>query len=129
AFGLRRVADPTTSAVLAFVLGLWLLAGLTMIEANRIANIFAKPQPRTRVEVARLATLAALPIAILVSSPQRPAVALVISFGYIVTALFSLGLGRANSVVLAYVGLVAAGMTVSWLRSTYLLRLNSELRS
>ena len=51
AFVLRRVADPTTSAVLAFVLALWLLAGLTMIEANRIVNIFAKPQPRTRVVV------------------------------------------------------------------------------
>jgi len=126
AFVLRRVADPTTSAVLAFVLALWLLAGLTMIEANRIANIFAKPQPRTRVEVARLATLAALPIAILVSSPQRPAVALVISFGYIVMALFSFRLSRANSLMLAYVGLVAAWMTISWLRSTYLLHLNSE---
>src|SRR5439155_778057 len=68
----------------------------------------------------------AVPIAILVSSPQRPAVALVISFGYIVMALFSFRLSRANRLMLAYVGLVAAWMTISWLRSTYLLHLNSE---
>ena len=126
AFVLRRVADPETSAVLAFVLALWLLAGLTMLEANRIANIFAKPQPRTRVEVARIAMLAALPIAILISSPQRPAVALVISFAYVVTALLSFRLSRANRFMLVYVGLVAAWMTVSWLRSNYVLHLDAE---
>jgi O-antigen/teichoic acid export membrane protein/O-antigen ligase len=124
-FPLQQVADPTTSAVMAFVLALWLLAGLTMLEANRIAKIVAKPRPRTRVELARLAMLGALPVSILVSSPQRPLVAVLISLAYVLTSLFSFRLTRGIRLMLAYVGLVAAWMTISWLRSKYLLHLDS----
>ncbi len=123
---LRRVADPTTGAVLAFVFALWLLAGLTMLEVNRIAGIFGGPEDRSAVGLARLAMLAALPVAIVVSSPQRPAVAVVIALGYVAMALFSLRFNRSNRVMLLYVGGVAAWMTLSWLRTRYLLHLDSS---
>jgi O-antigen/teichoic acid export membrane protein len=126
AFGLRRVADPTTAAVLAFVLALWLLAGLTMLEVNRITNILGRPIDRSPAGLARLAMLAALPIAIVVSSPQRPALALVITLGYVVLALFSLRLNHSNKLMLAYIGAVAVWMTISWLRTKYLLHLDSD---
>ncbi len=124
AFSLRRVADPTTAAVLAFVLALWVLAGLTMLEVNRIANVFAGPVDRSARGLARLAMLAALPIAILVSSPQRPALALVIAVAYVVLAVFSFRFSRTNRVMLAYVAVVAVWMTISWLRTKYLLHLD-----
>jgi O-antigen/teichoic acid export membrane protein len=125
AFVLRRVADPTTGAVLAFVLALWLLAGLTMLEVNRIAAIFGYPVDRSPIGLARLAMLAALPIAIVVSSPQRPVLALLISLGYVLLALFSFRLNRSNKLMLAYIGAVAVWMTISWLRTKYLLHLDS----
>ncbi len=124
-FVLRRVADPTTSALLAFVFALWLLAGLSMLEVNRIAGIFVAPEDRSPVGLARLAMLAALPVAIVVGSPPRPAVAVVISLGYVVMALFSLRFSRSNRLMLAYVGAVAVWMTISWLRTKYLLHLDS----
>jgi O-antigen/teichoic acid export membrane protein len=124
AFALRRAADPTTAAVLAFVLALWVLAGLTMLEVNRIANVFAGPVDRSPRALARLAMLVALPVAILASSPQRPALALVITFAYVVTALFSFHFDRTNRLMLAYVGAVAVWMTISWLRTKYLLHLD-----
>jgi O-antigen/teichoic acid export membrane protein/O-antigen ligase len=126
AFVLRRVADPTTGAVLAFVLALWLLAGLTMLEVNRITNILGHPVDRSPAGLARLAMLAALPIAVVVSSPQRPTLALLITFGYVVLALVSFRLNRSNKLMLAYVGGVAAWMTISWLRTKYLLHLDSD---
>jgi O-antigen/teichoic acid export membrane protein/O-antigen ligase len=125
AFAFRRVADPTTGAVLAFVLALWLLAGLTMLEVNRIANVFTGPVDRSARGLARLAMLAALPVAILANSPQRPALALVITFAYVVLAVFSFHFSRANRLMLAYVGVVAVWMTISWLRTKYLLHLDS----
>jgi O-antigen/teichoic acid export membrane protein len=125
AFVLRRVADPTTGAVLAFVLGLWLLAGLTMLEVNRIANVFGSPADRSPAALARIGVLAALPIAIVVSSPSRPVVALLISLGYVVLALFSFRLSRSYKLTLAYLGAVAVWMTISWLRTRYLLHLDS----
>jgi O-antigen/teichoic acid export membrane protein len=125
AFVFRRVADPTTGAVLAFVLALWLLAGLTMLEVNRIAAIFGYPVDRTPVGLARLAMLAAIPIAIVVSSPQRPVLALLIALGYVLLALFSFRWNRSNQLMLAYVGAVAVWMTISWLRTKYLLHLDS----
>ncbi len=126
AFAFRRVADPTTGAVLAFVLALWLLAALTMLEVNRIADIFGFPVVRSPAGLARLAMLAALPIAIVVGSPARPAVAILISFSYVVLALFSFRFSRSNKLMLAYIGAVAVWMTISWLRTKYLLHLDSE---
>jgi hypothetical protein len=126
AFGLQRVADPTTAAVLSFVLALWLLAGLTMLEVNRITNFLGHPLDTSPVGLARFALLAALPIAIVVSSPQRPAIALVISFAYVVLALFTLKWTRGTQLMLAYVGAVAVWMTVSWLRSKFLLHLEPD---
>ncbi|HEY1455006.1 MAG TPA: O-antigen ligase family protein [Candidatus Dormibacteraeota bacterium] len=122
---LRRVADPTIAAVLAFVLGLWILAALTLVEVNRIANVLGHPADRSPIGLARLAMLAALPVAIVVSSPQRPVVALLISLSYVVMALASLRLSRSNLLMLAYIAGVAVWMTVSWLRSTYLLHLDA----
>ena len=124
AFALRRAADATTAAVLAFVLALWVLAGLTMLEVNRIANVFAGPADRSPRALARLVMLAALPVAILASSPQRPALALVITFGYVVTAVFSFRFNFTNRLMLAYVGAVAVWMTISWVRTKYLLHLD-----
>ncbi|HEY0829520.1 MAG TPA: lipopolysaccharide biosynthesis protein [Candidatus Dormibacteraeota bacterium] len=123
-FGLQRVADSTTAAVLAFVLALWLLAGLTMLEVNRITNFLGRPVDTSPVGLARFALLAALPIAIVVSSPQRPALSLVISFGYVVLALARLRFSRTNRLMLAYIGAVAVWMTISWLRAKYLLHLD-----
>ena len=124
AFGLQRVADSTTAAVLSFVLALWLLAALTMLEANRVANLFGYPIDTSIRGLVRLGMLAALPVVIVVSSPQRPALALVISFGYVVLALTQLRFSRTNKLMLAYVGAVALWMTVSWLRTKYLLHLD-----
>jgi len=126
AFALQRVADPTTAAVLSFVLALWVLAGLTMLEANRVAEILGNPIDRTPAGLARFALLAGLPIVIVVSSPQRPALALLISLLYVVMALLSLRLNRTNLVMLGYVGAVAAWMTISWLRTKYLLHLTPD---
>jgi len=126
AFALRRVADPTTGAVLAFVLGLWVLAGLTMLEVNRIANVYAGPGDRSARGLARIAMMAALPVAILASSPQRPALAVVISFAYVVVAVFSLRFSRSTRLLLAYIAAVAAWMTISWLRTKFLLHLDAE---
>ena len=126
AFALRSVADPTTAAVLAFVLALWLLAGLTMLEVNRITSFLGQPVDTSPLGLARIAMLAALPVVIVVSSPQRPALALVMSFGYVVLALFSLRLSRPNLLMLGYVGAVAAWMTISWLRTKYLLHLDPD---
>ena len=126
AFGLRRVADPTTAAVLAFVFALWILAGLTLLEVNRIAAIFRAPEDRSVAGLARLAMLAALPVAIVVSSPQRPALAIVIAFGYVALALFSLRFNRSTRLMFAYVGGVAVWMTISWLRTKYLLHLTND---
>src|SRR5207302_2007656 len=117
ALSLQRVADSTTAAVLAFVLALWLLAGLTMLEVNRITNFLGRPVDTSPAGIVRFALLAALPIAIVVSSPQRPAIALVISFAYVVLALSSLRLSRTNLVTLGYVAAVAVWMTLSWLRT------------
>ena len=124
AFALRRVADPTTAAVLAFVLALWVLAGLTMLEVNRIANVYAGPSDRSVRGLARLAMLAALPVAILASSPGRPALALVITFAYLVLAVFWFRFNRTNRWMLAYVAVVAVWMTISWVRTRYLLHLD-----
>ena len=124
AFGLQRVADSTTAAVLSFVLALWLLAALTMLEANRVANLFGYPIDTSIRGLVRLGMLAALPVVIVVSSPQRPALALVISFGYVVLALTQLRFSRTNKLMLAYVGAVALWMTISWLRTKYLLHLD-----
>jgi O-antigen/teichoic acid export membrane protein len=126
AFAFRRVADPTTGAVLAFVLGLWVLAGLTMLEVNRIAMIYAGPRDRSARGLARIAMMAALPVAILASSPQRPALALVVSFAYVVLAVLSLRFTRSTRLLLAYVAAVAAWMTISWLRTKFLLHLDGE---
>ena len=126
AFVLRRVTDPTTAAVLAFVAALWLLAGLTMLEVNRIANIFGQPADRSPLGLTRLAALAALPVAIVVSSPQRPLLALLISLGYVALAVFSFRLSRSNLWILTYIGVVVAWMTISWLRAKYLLHLDTE---
>ena len=125
AFVLRRFADPTTGAVLAFVAALWLLAALTLLEVNRIANIFAAPVDRSPLGLARLGMLAALPVAIVASSPQRPAIAVVITLAYVVLALFSLRFSRSNRLMLAYVVAIALWMTISWLRTKYLLHLDA----
>jgi O-antigen/teichoic acid export membrane protein len=126
AFLLRRAVDPTTGAVLAFVLGLWVLAGLTMIEVNRIAKVYPGPGDRSFRGLARIAMLGALPVAILASSPQRPALATVIAFAYVVIALFSLRFNRSTRLLLAYIAVVATWMTISWLRTKFLLHLDAE---
>lgn len=127
AFALRQVADPTTGAVLAFVLALWLLAGLTMLEVNRIADITGgRRLERSPTALARTAVLAGLPVAILVSSPQRVWLSAVVALAYVVTALFSFHIDRVNRFMLAYVGVTAAWMILSWLRTKYLLHLTPE---
>ena len=126
ALTLPRVTDATTSAVLAFVIALYVLAGLTMLEVNRIAGIAGRTLDRRPVALATVATLAALPVAVLVSSPQRVLLSAVITVGYVVVALFSFKLSRANRLMLAYVGAAAAWMILSWLRSNYLLHLTPD---
>jgi glycosyltransferase involved in cell wall biosynthesis/O-antigen ligase len=123
---LPRFADATTSAVLAFVLALYVLASLTMLEVNRIAEIAGRQIERRPVALARMVMLAALPVAVLVSSPQRVALSAAIALAYVVMALFSIKLSRANRLVIAYAGVVAAWMILSWLRSKYLLHLTPE---
>jgi len=77
------------------------------------------------LDVVRLAMLAALPVAVLVGSPQRVALSAVIGAAYVGVAAFTLRHSRANRIVVAYVAAAAAWMVVSWLRSRYLLHLDS----
>lgn len=126
AFLLPRVTDATTSAVLAFVIALYILATLTIIEVNRIAEITGQKLDRRPVALASVALLAALPVAVLVSSPQRVVLSAAIAAAYVLVALFSFKLSRANRLMLAYVGAAAAWMIVSWLRSKYLLHLTPD---
>jgi glycosyltransferase involved in cell wall biosynthesis len=123
---LPRFADATTSAVLAFVLALYVLASLTMLEVNRIADITGRQLERRPIALARIAMLAVLPVAVLVSSPQRVTLSAAIALAYVVVAVFFFNLGRANRLMLAYVGVVAAWMILSWLRSRYLLHLTPD---
>ena len=122
----RRVTDDTTSAVLAFVLALYLLAALTIIEVNRIADIAGRPMERRPLVLARIAMLAGLPVAILVSSPQRVWLSGLIAAAYVVMALVSFKWNRANRLMLAYAGAAAAWMLISWLRTKYMLHLTPE---
>jgi hypothetical protein len=123
---LRRVTDDTTSAVLAFVLALYLLAALTLIEVNRIADIAGRPMERRPLVLARIAMLAGVPIAVLVSSPQRVVLSALVTAAFIVLALVSFKWSRANRLMLAYVGAAAAWMIISWLRTKYLLHLTPD---
>jgi hypothetical protein len=123
---LRRVTDDTTSAVLAFVLALYLLAALTIIEVNRIADIAGRPMERRPLVLARIAMLAGLPIAVLVSSPQRVVLSALVAAAYVVMAAFSFKWSRPNRLMLAYVGAAAAWMIISWLRTKYLLHLTPD---
>lgn len=126
AFLLPRVTDATTSAVLAFVIALYILATLTIIEVNRIAEITGQKLDRRPVALASVALLAAVPVAVLVSSPQRVVLSAAIAAAYVLVALFSFKLSQANRLMLAYVGAAAAWMIVSWLRSKYLLHLTPD---
>ena len=123
---LRHVTDDTTAAVLAFVLSLYLLAILTIVEVNRIADIAGRPIERRPVVLARYSMLAALPVAVLVSSPQRVTLSALIAAAYVLVAVFSFKWTRANRFMLAYVGAAAIWMTISWLRAKYLLHLTPD---
>ena len=123
---LRDVTDDTTAAVLAFVLALYVLAGLTMLEVNRITGLTGKTMERRPLALARIAMLAALPVVVLVSSPQRVALSAIFAAAYVVMALLSFKWSRANRLMLAYVGAVAVWMLISWLRSKYLLHLTPD---
>lgn len=123
---LRHVTDDTTSAVLAFVLALYLLAALTIVEVNRIADIAGRPMERRPLVLARIAMLAGLPVAVLVSSPQRVVLSAIVAAAYVVMGLFSFKWNRTNRLMLGYVGAAAAWMIISWLRTKYLLHLTPE---
>jgi O-antigen/teichoic acid export membrane protein len=123
---LPRFVDPTTSAVLAFVLALYLLASLTVLEVGRIAGITGRTLDRRPVALARIAMLAGLPVAVLVSSPQRIALSAAIAAAYVALAVFSFKLSRANRLMLGYVGAIAAWMILSWLRTKFLLHLDPD---
>src|SRR5437879_12176088 len=70
--------------------------------------------------------LAALPVAVLVSSPQRVTLSALIAAAYVLVAVFSFKWTRANRFMLAYVGAAAIWMTISWLRAKYLLHLTPD---
>jgi hypothetical protein len=123
---LRRVTDDTTSAVLAFVLALYVLAALTILEVNRIADIAGRPIERRPVALARIALLAGLPVAVLVSSPQRVILSAAVAAAYVAIALLSFKWTRANRLMLAYAAAAAVWMLISWLRTRYLLHLTPE---
>ncbi|TMD96684.1 MAG: lipopolysaccharide biosynthesis protein [Chloroflexi bacterium] len=123
---LPRVTDQTTSAVLAFVIALWILAGLTIFEVSRISEFVKAPADRSPLALVKLGALAALPAVVLVSSPQRTLVSAGFAAVYVVIALFSFKFSRANRFMLAYVGVAALWMILSWLRSRYLLHLTPD---
>jgi hypothetical protein len=74
----------------------------------------------------RVVMLAALPLAVLAGSPQRVGLSAAIAFAYVATAVMTLGGQRVDRMLLAYVGLAAAWMGVSWLRTRYLLHLQAD---
>ena len=123
---LRHVTDDTTAAVLAFVFALYLLAALTMVQVNRITGLTTSAIERRPLALARIAMLAAVPVVVLVSSPQRVVLSAVFAVAYVGMALFSFRWSRANRLMLAYVGATAAWMLISWLRSKYLLHLTPD---
>ena len=77
------------------------------------------------LDVVRVAMLAALPVAVVVGSPQRVPLSAAIAAGYVVAAAFTLRHSRANRIVIAYVAVAAAWMIASWVRSRYLLHLEA----
>lgn len=124
---LPRATDATTSAVLAFVIALWILAGLTIFEVSRIAELVKAPVDRSPVALIRFAALAALPVVILVSSPERTLLSAGFAALYVVGALFTMKVtNRSNRLMLAYVGVAAAWMLLEWLRTRYLLHLTPD---
>jgi O-antigen/teichoic acid export membrane protein len=126
---LPHVMDSTTSAVLSFVIALWILAGLTIFEVSRIASlsgIVGQTVQRGPLALARIGVLAALPVTILVSSPQRTTLSAALAAVYVIVALFHLKLTRANKLLFAYVGATALWMVLSWLRTKYLLHLTPD---
>lgn len=70
--------------------------------------------------------LAALPVAVLVGSPQRVALSALIAGAYVAGVAFTMRGQRLDRILVAYIGIVAAWMLVSWLRSTYLLHLQPD---
>lgn len=123
---LTRFADATSSAVVAFVLAMYVLVGLTMLEVNRITDIAGHPIERKPVALLRMAMLAGLPVAVLVSSPQRVTLSAAVALVYLAVAVLSLKLTRPNRLMFAYIGAVAAWMILSWLRTKYLLHLTPD---
>src|SRR5258708_25743990 len=74
----------------------------------------------------RLVMLAALPLAVLVGSPQRVALSAVIAAGYVLAAAVTQRGRRVSRILILYIGVVAAWMVLSWLRSRYLLHLSND---
>ena len=70
--------------------------------------------------------LAALPLAVLAGSPQRVGLSAVIAATYMVAAVITSRGRRIDRVLVAYAGLVAAWMALSWLRTTFLLDLRPD---
>jgi O-antigen/teichoic acid export membrane protein/O-antigen ligase len=123
---LPRVEDPVTSAVLAFVLALYVLAALTILEVSRIGVIAGPISRRTPLAWVRLGMLAALPVLIVISSPQRVVASAVIAAAYLGVALLGFKPTRSNRLMLAYVGVAGAWMILAWLRAKYLLNLTPD---
>src|SRR2546430_5977001 len=73
--------------------------------------------------------LAALPLAVLAGSPQRVGLSAVIAATYMVAAVITSRGRRIDRVLVAYAGLVAAWMALSWLRTTFLDRKSTRLNS
>ena len=77
------------------------------------------------METIHFVWLGALPIAILVQSPQRVVLSAAITAAYVGAAALMLRRRHMNSIVLAYIAAVALWMLASWLRTRYLLRLDA----
>ncbi|HEY0829519.1 MAG TPA: O-antigen ligase family protein [Candidatus Dormibacteraeota bacterium] len=74
----------------------------------------------------RAVMLAALPLAVLAGSPQRVGLSAGIAVAYVAAAVMTLGGQRVDRMLLAYVGVAAAWMALSWLRTRYLLHLQPD---
>ncbi|HYU63105.1 MAG TPA: O-antigen ligase family protein [Verrucomicrobiae bacterium] len=74
----------------------------------------------------RLALLAALPVAVLAGSPQRVFLSAAIAAAYVFAAIATLRSEQLDRVVMGYLGVVAAWMVISWLRSAFLLHLQPD---
>ena len=97
----------------------------SILRRRHRAVLAGQPVQIQALDAVRLSLLAALPLAVLAGSPQRVVLSAAIAAAYVAAAAFTFRRSRSNLAVVGYAAVAAGWMTVSWLRTRYLLHLDS----